>query len=148
MKVIFLDFDGVLVTVHDRYTAGSPFCVFNLNRIIEATGAKIVVSSSWRILFEMEELTRFLKEWGVQGEVIGKTPVNHDGERGDEIQAWLNVEFELLSDEIKQVLTFLTNVNTGWDSDRPARRKLTQFFNLIGTQHNIPTIVVPDEGYV
>jgi hypothetical protein len=95
MKVIFLDFDGVLVTAHDRYKAGSPFCVFNLNRITDATGAKLVVSSSWRILFEMDELVRFLREWGVTGEVIGKTPVIHDVERGIEIQKWLKMNRSL-----------------------------------------------------
>lgn len=97
MKVIFLDFDGVLVTAHDRFTAGSPFCVSLLNHITYETGAKLVVSSMWRIGRDTEELQTLLKEWEVEGECIGKTPVMHDKERGDEIQAWLDEHSEVTS---------------------------------------------------
>ena len=59
MKIIFLDFDGVMDTAYydhvlhkegkpgnDKYgTIFDPYCVQNLKRIIDETGAKIVVSS-------------------------------------------------------------------------------------------------------
>ena len=62
MKIIFLDFDGVMDTAYydhvlakegkpgnDKYgTIFDPYCVQNLKRIIDETGAKIVVSSSWK----------------------------------------------------------------------------------------------------
>lgn len=52
MKVIFLDLDGVLAVNYqqeDDYGSGfHPAFVANLKSIIDATGAKIVVSSSWR----------------------------------------------------------------------------------------------------
>lgn len=102
-SVIFLDFDGVLVTVHDRYMAGSPYCVAMLNEITDKTGAKIVVSSSWRCGNSVDELAVLLKKWGVTGEVLGKTPVMHGKKRGHEIQAWLDANpvkaFVILDDD-------------------------------------------------
>lgn len=63
-KIIFLDFDGVLNTEHyqnllqlqgkpwqDEYGAFfDPNAVKQLKRIIDATGADIVVESSWKYL--------------------------------------------------------------------------------------------------
>lgn len=46
IKVIFLDFDGVINI--PPYQIFDKDCLDNLRKIISATGAKIVVSSSWR----------------------------------------------------------------------------------------------------
>lgn len=94
--IIFLDFDGVIVVGTD-WRKASPVHIQRLNRIIEATGAEIVVSSSWRYGHDCEAL---LKEWGCVGKVIGCTPKGgHElpsgifkGEtRGSEIQGWLEL---------------------------------------------------------
>lgn len=90
MKIIFLDFDGVLVNFEND---ADPHCVEALNYIIERTKAKLVISSAWRLLYTMNELVHFLKFWGVKGEVIGKT-ISLDGirlsqVRPNEIEAWL-----------------------------------------------------------
>jgi len=93
-KVLFLDIDGVLTTVATRFRRGDPACVERLNRITDVTGAKIVVSSSWR---GNPQIASVLAGWGVTGEVIGVTPdlsVSATGiriarERGDEIFRWL-----------------------------------------------------------
>lgn len=96
MKVIFLDFDGVLHNresiIHGSGLASHahPECVAALNRIVEETGAKIVVSSMWRMGCNVSELREMLGEWGFEGEIIGKTPFNNWGLRGYEIQDWLN----------------------------------------------------------
>jgi len=109
MKVIFLDFDGVLCNVEsisegyksrispeqDPYGPDAE-CVAALNRIIEQTGAMIVVSSTWRKSRKPNASMReTLNRWGVKGEVVGTTPVLHGDEyaykrRGCEIQQWLN----------------------------------------------------------
>lgn len=34
MKVVFLDFDGVIVTAHTRYKAGDPWCIHWLNDVV------------------------------------------------------------------------------------------------------------------
>ena len=66
MKVIFLDIDGVLNVIsqgHDEY--GSLFHKHfedNLRYIIEQTGAKIVISSTWRMsgLSEMQRMWKHI----------------------------------------------------------------------------------------
>jgi hypothetical protein len=107
MKVIFLDIDGVLNVIpqgHDAFGGifHSDF-VENLKRIIDETGAKIVISSSWR----HSGLQKMLDMWefrNLPGEVIGVTPdlyrfLDFEGERtmvrGDEIQAVLNIHPEI-----------------------------------------------------
>lgn len=47
MKVIFLDFDGVITTLESRWNIDSEKCKL-VKRICDETGAKIVISSSWR----------------------------------------------------------------------------------------------------
>lgn len=81
MKIIFLDIDGVLNVYpqgHDEYGAiFHPHLVENLKLILDQTGAKIVVSSTWRrsglsIMKEMWE------KRGLPGEVIDITPFETD----------------------------------------------------------------------
>lgn len=66
----------------------APEMMDRLNRIIEATGAKIILSSTWRNPdsiwgFDAETL---LREAGMQGDIIGKTPVKMSMDsRGAEI---------------------------------------------------------------
>ena len=77
IKVLFLDIDGVLNVIgqgHDEY--GQIFhehFMANLQRLIKETGAKIVVSSSWRksSLKIMQEMWKYR---GLAGEVIDTTP--------------------------------------------------------------------------
>jgi hypothetical protein len=105
MKIIFLDFDGVMDTAYydhmlskqglpgnDPYgTVFDPNCVHNLRRIIDNTGADIVVSSSWKHFMTYKE---FLEMWdarGLPGFVTDVTPIPEmRRNRGDEIDAWLN----------------------------------------------------------
>ena len=97
MKVLFLDIDGVLnnpgtyggangVYRRDRDTMDqaersallqvpiAPECMARLNRIIAETGAKIVISSSWRLFARWEDLGPALARYGLIAEVIGETP--------------------------------------------------------------------------
>lgn len=92
MKVLFLDIDGVL----NRRDGGGglePDLVANLNELLAATGAYVVVSSSWRIGQNVETMTHILQQAGFRGEIIGLTPV-HDWTtakgRGLEIQQWMD----------------------------------------------------------
>lgn len=104
MKIIFLDFDGVMDTARyeltlrisgrpsvDAYgTIFDPECVWNLRQIIDKTDAKIVVSSSWKDLLSFDELLDMWEKRGLPGEVIGTTPYTLEcRNRGDEIDLWL-----------------------------------------------------------
>ena len=100
MKIIFLDIDGVLNhqdwykrrhnTISQEEIASKypfyefdPVSVANLNLIIDETGAKVVISSTWRHGRSVEDLQGLLNQVGFIGDVIDKTP---------NIWAKLNVE--------------------------------------------------------
>jgi len=61
----------------------------NLAKIIEATGAMIVVSSTWRSrgTIAIKDMWEFRN---LPGDVIGCTGYDVDRHRGNEIQNWLN----------------------------------------------------------
>jgi hypothetical protein len=111
MSYLFLDIDGVLTTVATGFRTGDPPCVKRLNLITDATGAAIVVSSTWRFAPDIADI---LKGWGVKGELAGITPdlARHNAsgihvavERGQEIACWLaehnasEVPFVILDDD-------------------------------------------------
>lgn len=79
MKLIFLDFDGVLNTIKTAVLGDTrPFLerklVAKLNSLVMRTGADIVVTSSWRRDFSTLKLSSFLETAGlISGCVIGKT---------------------------------------------------------------------------
>lgn len=86
------------VEIFGRRQAASidPVAVQLLNRVIKATGAKLVISSTHRFIaksaggFDNDLLRQYIKHFGINGEVIGATPILNDVPRGEEIQAWLN----------------------------------------------------------
>lgn len=99
MKIILLDLDGVLVNRAaqrarrldpQRGPAADPAAVAALNHIVQATGAQIVVTSTWREEYSLAELRELLTRWGVMGAVIGQTPLGQT--RSGEIQAWLETQ--------------------------------------------------------
>lgn len=105
MKVIMLDIDGVLNVCSQEFDKyGQIFhshLVENLKTIIDVTGAKIVISSSWRYS-GLKVMQQMWKDRELPGEVIDITPNEIDVVktglcefydmvcRGDEIQLWLN----------------------------------------------------------
>jgi len=102
MKIIFLDIDGVLnyFDYNMEVDMGS-FLYFNeidtqkvllLNEIVRRTKAKVVISSSWRKYYSIEELIEGLNRRGFIGEIIGVTPaLYHIGvQRGEEIKHWID----------------------------------------------------------
>jgi hypothetical protein len=97
MKIIFLDVDGVLNHPYTRETVENgrwPFivdmkCMTQLKRIIEATDAEIVLSSSWR---DADDYKSFLRGkfnlFGID-HWIDQTIVRKDEDRSEEIRSWL-----------------------------------------------------------
>jgi hypothetical protein len=119
MRVVFLDFDGVLNSLWSLRERGSkltdlcPWHIERLNEIVECACAEVVISSSWRISPQysgtpVTALREELTKRGFRGHVRGVTPdlsrvttpagktmVFHGVERGMEIQRWLDVHAEL-----------------------------------------------------
>jgi hypothetical protein len=98
-KIIFLDVDGVLNYQYcpDRITREngklsklmglSSLHIYTLNKILKATNANIVLSSTWRKHeFTFNYLVKAgIHEWSTR--YLGKTA--SIGERGDEILKWI-----------------------------------------------------------
>ena len=134
-KYLFLDFDGVLNTASyakrlrkegvdpfDEFGAMfTPDAINNLRSIVEQTGCKIVLSSTWRNEGMMRMQTLW-KDRGLPGEIFSMTPIllsitYNDARNGDlftipehnakalEIQAWLHryakqpCQYVILDDE-------------------------------------------------
>ena len=114
-KVIFLDIDGVLNTKwwytqmdkntpKDKYGyAFDPNAVANLKKILDETGADIVISSSWKCM-GLSQLEEMWEERNLPGKIVGITPNSVSDElllnadidnielfhiRGTEIREWL-----------------------------------------------------------
>jgi hypothetical protein len=85
----------------DRFASMiDPDAVKLLNDVIQATGAKVVLSSSWRIVWPYTSVALMLAHVGFIGELIGATPNHVEVEphaRGNEIQAWLSAHPEVTS---------------------------------------------------
>lgn len=103
MKIIFLDIDGVLN--HDNWPRLEdmphvkslasremldPECVGHLNAIIARTGARCVVSSTWRTVTPWPLLQKVLDSAGFDGLLIGATvDLKWAKPRGHEIDLWV-----------------------------------------------------------
>lgn len=144
VKILFLDVDGVLNSadyLRNRRKIRRPtphaidaVTVPRLNEILRRSGAKVVISSSWRILHPWQRMQEILTAHGVACEVIGQTPELFDDlppnehcansckrrERGHEIQAWLDehpevTRFAIVDDDSDMVHLAHKHVKTTWD---------------------------------
>lgn len=102
MKIIFLDFDGVMDTTYycqyaavhglpesDKYgVLFDPECVRCLGKIIDRTGADIVISSTWKDFMDYSQILEMWKDRELPGFVTDTTPTC-SRRRGDEIDEWL-----------------------------------------------------------
>ena len=62
----------------------------NINKLCKEFDFKIVVSSTWRKYFSLEELEYMLRYMGITAPVVGVTPVSNKETRSIEITNWLN----------------------------------------------------------
>ena len=126
LKVLFLDIDGVLNSqdffnkrydlikdgIHPNYpyTEFDPLSIKELNRILDNTDAKLVVSSSWR---HDPNLNNTFKEVGISHDIFDITPYLGNVDRGFEIEKFIkdnNVEvYAILDDDTDMLDSQLTN---------------------------------------
>lgn len=142
MKIIFLDIDGVIngyglydhliIKISDFFHARfigrkliDPFGVHyskvrRLAKIVHATGAEVVMSSTWRGAFfddscktdDIVKLRRLLKKFDIN--VIDRTGNDKNGIRGQEILDWLDnakrlypiESFVILDDETFDIIDY------------------------------------------
>jgi hypothetical protein len=118
MKIIFLDIDGVANSVAymatdayfaECYAVGvedpldyevvikahhlhlDPKVIQLLNKLVDDSGAKVVLSSTWRIRYSLDEMNAMLKMRGATFEVTDKTPQIRFSRvfRGEEVRDYL-----------------------------------------------------------
>ena len=130
-SICFTDIDGVLnskkfmnknqhLKFHEMF---DPDAISRLNKIIERTGAKIVISSSKRenyinIQNGFVQLVNYLSAYGIKN-VVGMTPHLRGQKRCEEIKLWLKEHpiksFVILDDDLnanvsnRQVKTLFEN---------------------------------------
>jgi len=116
MKIIFLDIDGVLNSndYFDKQKENSKaanICfdmidleaVKRLQHIVDTTGAKIVLSSTWRFNY-FDKLKAFFRENGFTFEIIDRTGRGcSDCVRGNEIRKWLKDNVKQGGPEVEKV---------------------------------------------
>jgi len=115
VKVIFLDIDGVVNHVDTRVKTHNGWCfvdnelVARIKKIVDATGAEIVLSSTWRLGWiqgendgsslelqqDFNELRAKFREFGM--EFYDRTPLMNGFDRGNEIGAWLKEHTDIES---------------------------------------------------
>jgi hypothetical protein len=125
MKVLFLDFDGVLNNKQylmslrelpempgaDTLSDADLFCMkrevalnnmWILRYIMkQVPDLQIVISSSWRLHYDIESFKELFKIFNMDGErIIGKTPKKFSSERVHEIHMWLEDYNETHKDEV------------------------------------------------
>lgn len=130
MNVVFLDFDGVVnIPMWRRSVSGEFDCDYStpqkgvvnhyqaiqwVSEFCQKYGYDIVVSSTWRY-FEEFDYAKCLYHSGLRNsiKVLGATPINREGQRGDEITAWLNEH-----PEVENYLIFDDDSDMGTHMDR------------------------------
>ena len=112
IKIIFLDFDGVLITVTDKKF--NMRNVDNLNELIRKTGAKVVVTSDWKRDHDFDFIKKTLTDNGVRGEIIDITPNYTIKEtdtikvpRGVEIESWISNYNTFDGENLKAVVNYV-----------------------------------------
>lgn len=138
-KFIFLDVDGVLNNskhtkkLHNRYNISfiahempfDPKCLKRFSKLVHATGAKVILTSSWRKDLKCETVLKArLKEYGIK--IHDMLPINtHSSERGATIKQWL-----LDNTEVDKETIYADNV--------PYTTKIT---------YNVEFIILDDYSY-
>lgn len=142
MKLIFLDFDGVINSAKwlgdhhqnlSRELTGGGFSFLTRRAeefdpsqvqmicdLVNDTDSQVVVSSSWRILHTLQEICEFLVIAGWSVDLpIDVTPRTERGFRGDEVEMWLmdNPEFthHVIFDDDGDFHFHQPLVQTHWD---------------------------------
>ena len=94
MKLLFLDIDGVMTNddrvINDRHVYSfSKSCVEVLNQILRTHDLKIILTSSWRTVYDAEMINQMFTENGVIQTPAGQTPSISTLRRGLEIKKYL-----------------------------------------------------------
>ena len=124
--IVFLDIDGILTTVNSTYDENgivfTPSAVYWLNKLFTAVHCEVVVSSTWRESYSLQELREELRNLKV--EIKSTTPII--GHRGVEITVWLKDNncdnYIVIDDVIDEICEYIpenkiVHVQNGFDKN-------------------------------
>lgn len=115
-KLLFLDIDGVLNSWHyfknnktlidssesekdfkkNKWTHLDPDAIKRVNRLVNLSGVEVIISSTWRLLFSVEEINKMLAFRGATFQATNRTPEGYYRGmssrpcRGDEIKEFID----------------------------------------------------------
>jgi hypothetical protein len=110
MKILFIDFDGVIV--HSKYEHGrdvDPACLARVRRICKESGAQVVIHSTWVYLHTPEELKGYVSGLAehLHPDFVAKLSAGRGLDAGkiEAIQEWLDAHprveyYAILEDEM------------------------------------------------
>jgi hypothetical protein len=137
-KVLFLDCDGVLnsrESFEREVAAGNPqlshldaAMIRRLQRVLEETGAVVVLSSTWRLV---PDFVQAVIDAGIP--IYDCTPqLGMNNHRGDEITAWLDAH---ISDDVKVIAIVDDDADAGDGPSLQARFVQTSFETGLQDEH-------------
>ena len=104
MRIVFLDIDGVLNSDawdNKRQTTSNDFlkdqfdpeAINLLNELLERIDAQIVLASTWRLNFDLEQMNELFSSIGIKRGIVSFTPNLNAGAgyltRGNEVLKWI-----------------------------------------------------------
>lgn len=130
MKVLFLDIDGVVncstTAQRSGYFIGiDPYMALMIDRIIQATGCKVVLSSSWRHFTGGTDEVR-----NKVCELYDVTPTFAGDLRGTEIEKWLDDHNAKFGGNVETEVTRYAIVD---DNDDMLPEQMPNFFKTSWT---------------
>lgn len=150
MKILFLDIDGVLnniASLAEGVHLIPEKCVM-LRECLKDLDVKIVISSSWRILYDLKMLREILRRSGLNICVYDVTP-KLNGCRGLEIYTWLNnnqniSQYCIIDDDadmLDEQLDFFVKCDVKVGLTSREIRIIKDIFNgkLVGSKEDLPT---------
>lgn len=160
MKVIFLDIDGVLNSrAYDKKRNWNEQTDIDetrlplVKKIVDETGAKIVLSSTWRQHWDKQPekcdkdgvyINQIFAKFGL--EIYDKTPdLGIDFDRPDEIKAWLAVTQETI-----ESFVIIDDYRYGWGKLSANFVKTNPYFGLGLEEEHVKKaieILIPDKKY-
>ena len=136
--IIFLDIDGIIATSKSYEYSIDLFdmhAIKALNKLTDALNCEIVISSAWRILYDIKELKEILSNAGVKAKVVGITRniALFKDNRGKEIKEWLEnhiavKEYMVIDDEISDIQNVIPVKNIIHIKDGFSEQGLTEEF--------------------
>lgn len=115
MNIIFLDIDGVLNYNFSKPTKWNKNICVCFNNLMIKYNYKIVITSTWRHHYNIQQLQEIFNSNGIYAEIIGTTGTIYSGDRGEEITDYLDNGFIknyiVIDDVIEGIKEYITSTN-------------------------------------